>query len=54
MLDFSDPNLQRLCDAVSKEQDGSKLLKLIDELNSLLEQQQNRERSHRDSGTSSM
>ena len=54
MFDFSDPNLQRLCDAVSKEQDGSKLMKLIDELNHLLEQQQERETSHHASGTSSI
>ncbi len=49
MFDFSDPNLQRLRAAVSKERDGSKLMVLIDELNRLLEEQQSRERAQRNS-----
>jgi hypothetical protein len=49
MFDFSDPNLQRLCAAVSKERDGSKLMLLIDELNRLLEEQQEREKAKRNS-----
>ncbi|MDP9161551.1 MAG: hypothetical protein M3O09_15135 [Acidobacteriota bacterium] len=49
MFDFSDPNLQRLCAAVSKERDGSKLMLLIDELNRLLEEQQEHEKAQRKS-----